>query len=70
MVGDVGVVDEHDSTWLLEQNAWLMEELESKDGEEGLPSGVLMVDGRRGGLFDAAKSTGLLVTFFVPPSLR
>ena len=24
--------DEHDAAWLLEQNAWLMEELESKDG--------------------------------------
>ena len=33
VVGDEGIVDEHDSAWLLEQNAWLMEELESKDGE-------------------------------------
>ena len=33
VVGDEGVVDEHDSAWLLEQNAWLMEELDAKDGE-------------------------------------
>lgn len=33
VVGDEGIVDEHDSAWLLEQNAWLMEELDSKDGE-------------------------------------
>lgn len=33
IVGDDGVVDERDAAWLLEQNAWLMEELEAKDGE-------------------------------------
>lgn len=26
--------DEHDVAWLLEQNTWLMQELEAKDGEE------------------------------------
>jgi len=33
VVGNGDVVDEHDAAWLLEQNAWLMEELESKDGK-------------------------------------
>ncbi|CAM9251309.1 unnamed protein product, partial [Hapterophycus canaliculatus] len=31
IAGDDGRVDERDATWLLEQNAWLMEELEAKD---------------------------------------
>lgn len=34
IVGDDGNVDERDAAWLLEQNAWLMEELEAKDGEK------------------------------------
>lgn len=29
---DDGGADDHEAAWLLEQNAWLMEELESKDG--------------------------------------
>lgn len=31
--GDAGQIGEEEAEWLLEQNAWLLEQLESKDGE-------------------------------------
>lgn len=59
VVGGGGIVDEHDSAWLLEQNAWLMEELEAKDGE-CLSRWALVVDG--GGPGDWGRLARLLST--------